>query len=282
MSAENSESEVVQASGVAHGGGGSLVVNATLRSTLTIQHLTSADFFATQATDIEDKARADGVKFGDSVYNQNAPRHAAYVTGAIFVAVAYLEAAINDLFALAADPMYKTDEDYKNTIVGTLTPETRGRFADAWHGTGSWKGKALREETNALVKFKHALKLARIQLSGTETGGGTLHNKVDCLIDFRSYLIHSQPSTTTYYSEEDRFSDDDRSEKMVKRLKESNVPENTLGLDTRTVTAVQTRYLSAGCARWAVRSSAGYAQLFYSRLGITAYNDRLTELAKKS
>jgi len=144
MSAENSESEVVQASGVAHGGGGSLVVNATLRSTLTIQHLTSADFFATQATDIEDKARADGVKFGDSVYNQNAPRHAAYVTGAIFVAVAYLEAAINDLFALAADPMYKTDEDYKNTIVGALTPETRGRFADAWHGTGSWKGKALR------------------------------------------------------------------------------------------------------------------------------------------
>jgi len=282
MPAKNSAPEPVYGGGVAHGGGGSLVVNASLRASLTIHHLTSADFFATQATDIEGKARADGVTFGDSVYNDVQPRHAAYVTGAVFAAVAFLEAAINDLFALTVDPMYKTDEDFKNTLVGTLTPETRQSFADAWQGTGSGKGKALAGETNALVKFKHALTLAGIRLSGTETGGGTLHNKVDCLIDFRSYLIHSQPSTTTYYSEEDRFSDDDRSKKMVKRLKGCNVPENTLGLDTKTVTAVQTRYLSAGCARWAVRSSAGYARLFYSRLGITAYNDRLTELAGKS
>jgi hypothetical protein len=283
MSAENSESEIVQASGAAHGGGGSLVVNATLRSTLTIQHLTSADFFATQATDIEDKARADGVMFGDSTYDEIAPRHSAYVIGAVFAAVAFVEAAVNDIFSLAIDPMYKTDDDYKGTLVEVLTSEARQRFADAWEEkdpeTGHPTGKGLVREANALEKFKQALKLAGFPLSRAESGGG-LYNNVDCLIDFRNYLTHSLPSKTTYYSEEDRLSDDDRSNKIVKRLHDNGVRESALGMRERAIVAAQTRYLSADCAKWAVRSSAGGVLFFHSKLGITAYNDRLKSLLK--
>jgi len=285
MSAENSGPEIVHGSGVFHGGGGILAVNATLRASLTIQHLTSADFFATQATDIEDKARAGGVTWGDSTYNEIAPRHSAYVIGAVFAAVAFLEAAVNDIFSLAIDPMYKTDDDYKGTLVEGFTSQARQCFAAAWDEidpeTGNPRGKGLVREANALEKMTQALQLAGVPLREDEKGGGSLYNKVKCLIKLRNYLTHSLPSTTTYSSEKDRFSDDKRSKELIKCLHDNGVPESTLGLNTKTITAAQTRYLGAGCARWAVKSSAGFAQLFYSKLGINAYNERLTELAKK-
>lgn len=288
MAVENSTPKIVHAGGVYHGGGGGGVGNPSLRFTLTLQHLTSADFFATQAADIEDKARVDGMTFSESTYNEIAPRHAAYVIGSILAAVAFLEAAINDLFAFTVDPSYTTDIAYKDTVVGALTPQVRQCFADAWDQkdplTGKPIGEQLIKETNALVKMTRALYLAGIPLTRAEKSPRTLYNKVHCLIELRNYLTHSFPSTTTTTEnlKKNRICYDKESEKIVQCLRVNGVQEGTLGVPQGTMVVAQTRYLNAHCARWGVRSSAGFTQLFYDKLGITAYPDRLKDLAKKT
>ncbi len=140
--------------------GVTISVTATIRSSLTMQHIQSADFFAQQAAKIERESQAAGVKFGDVAHNIAAPQHQAYVIGSIFAAVAFLEAAVNDLLAQTADPMYMGG-DFKGTWVEHVTPEVRMRLADAWRGTGpfAWTRKSLIREASVLVKFNTVLEL---------------------------------------------------------------------------------------------------------------------------
>lgn len=255
-------------------------ITATIRSSLTMQHIQSADFFAQQAAKIERESQTTGVRFGDAANNIAAPQHQAYVIGSIFAAVAFLEAAVNDLLAQTADPMY-AGGDFKGTWVEHVTPEVRTRLGDAWRGTGpfAWTRKALVREAGVLVKFDTVLDLAEQSFSAQEMGGGTPYDHVGRVIEFRNYLMHNIPSTTTHTGDADVFSDDKETAKLSKKLEARKVAPNTLG--GATPSSFPARYLSAGCAGWAVRSAAQFALAFYAKIGITSpFNNQLQKYAR--
>ena len=94
---DNNPTSHVRTAAVSVGIAVNVTATATIRSSLTMQHIQSADFFAQQAARIERESQTTGVRFGDAANNIAAPQHQAYVIGSIFAAVAFLEAAVNDL-----------------------------------------------------------------------------------------------------------------------------------------------------------------------------------------
>ena len=96
----------------------------SLRDYLSKDHIQTAAFFARQSRLIEQEYSGKhwGEVFGSGVFNQ----HRAYVTGAIFAAVAFLEATINELFTDA-------EERYGDDLVAqNRSKEISKRIVEVW------------------------------------------------------------------------------------------------------------------------------------------------------
>ena len=98
----------------------------SMRAYFSAYHLWAAGHFARLANDIEN------AHTGRAVFDIS---HRAYVTNAIFSAVAFLEAAINELFEDAVDnhPSY----------LDALTPERRQRLCKRWSGKDSVERRSM-------------------------------------------------------------------------------------------------------------------------------------------
>lgn len=175
--------------------------------------------------------------------------HRAYVTGAIFHSVAFLEANINELFDATLQ---------RSPIVVPLGEKALGEIAALWKYALSGKTRY-----SMLDKYQLAL-----ELSGQERFPKTDSRNppprgsfadVQELTSLRDTLMHYQP-----------LWEGDREEKEVRRLRErlrarfadhSNplVPGNSYFLHL---------YLSHACAIWAVEASLAFADAFYARLDI--------------
>src|SRR5260221_7662938 len=134
----------------------------------SLQHIQSAALFTRQSYQIE--SDYDGTPSNELIVE-----HRSYVTGAIFAAVSFLEATINELFS---DTVDHPDGD----LASHLDSSTKLLMADMW------KRGIPRTATYPIIeKYQIALTLARKALFDTEQA---LWKDVKTLIVLRNALIH--------------------------------------------------------------------------------------------
>lgn len=167
--------------------------------------------------------------------------HLAAVIGAIWFSVAFLEAAINEVFESACEPGINTG--YFGTT-NSLKPRS---FSVPWV---EGRGKSL----STLEKYSLALALAEKSPFGTHD---TLLENVKILILFRNSLTHFNPEWVPIDH------DSQGPHKMSNRLR-NRFTKHPRANDT--IMVFPLAFLSADCARWAIDSAISFAELFFNRL----------------
>jgi len=207
-------------------------------------HIQAAALFAMQAKAIE-VARADTAK--------SATDHEAYVVGAVLSSVAFLEAAINELFADASDRWFHPRSRSKRK----LPSATVRLMANMWE-----HGIPRTARYSVLEKYAIALILARKKPTDK---GAPVWQATEVLIRLRNALIHYEPTDEPeLIFEDDKYKPPDGEHKLAKALR-GRFPLNSLAAPNHPYFPDQ--ILGYGCAAWAVNTSIAFADEFAQRLG---------------
>jgi hypothetical protein len=201
-------------------------------------HLWSARHFGSRASEIE--AHEIGTPPAFNI------EHRAYVTAAIMSAVAFLEAAINEVFQDAADAHH--------SYVGTLDQHVLDRLQVYWEATENGKKPTL------LQKYAAALRHARAEHIATSAA---THQNATLLVTVRNLLVHFRPES----------SGPDEPQKLLKQLKSKNISVNPFSGAGSAF--FPEKCLSAAFAQWSVDVSVAYADEFFRKLNVTPNYQRV-------
>lgn len=221
----------------------------------SVNHIQSAALFSRLSFNIE--------KNGGKVSSELSDEHWAYVTGAIFFAVSFLEATINELFAdIADDTMVKIDSN-----LWQLEHKAISRLANFWKIASQGK-----RHYSIIEKYQIALILTDKPKFDTDKNP---YQDVSYLVKLRNALMHYKPEWIPHLSETNRNEvDQHKFEKMLKvKFKEN--PMAGVGNPF-----FPDKCLGHGCAEWAVISSINFVDEFFSRLGLTPRFNRVRDNLK--
>jgi len=202
------------------------------RTYFSSYYLWAATKFTKVSGEIEDSL------VGKSSFNVE---HRAYVTAAILCAVAFLEAAINEVFQDAFDE--------HTSYVASLGSETRALMKDYWEITEEYKKSTI----NILGKYQLALSLARVAKFAE---GKYPYQEVLLLVKLRNELVHYKPKSLG----------GDSIHSLQKNL-QGKFSENRLMAGSGNP-FFPDKCLGTGCAQWALDSSRNFADEFFKRIGI--------------
>lgn len=203
-------------------------------------HLWAAQRFAQRAADIE---RAHGAKPRFDI------EHRAYVTSAILSAVAFLEAAINELF--------KDVVDGHESYISPVDQDSRKLIRVFWELTEERN----RSPFSILDKYQIVLTLCRRDQFQAD---GQPYQDADLTIKLRNELMHYKPET---YGGETQH-------KFFKQLP-GKFSENPLMAGSGNP-YFPDKCLGSPCANWAVQATKALADEFFQRLGISPNYQRVT------
>ena len=232
-----------------------LSVAMHMRTYLSPYHILTAAFFTRQSAAMERQHL--GTLWSEEFQAGPFAEHRAYVVGAVFAAVAFLEATINELFndALekhqAAPPVEKHTQD----PISWLAEPVRNSLGKRWQG---WRAGT--DRVDALSKFQLALSLAGKK---PLPKGEQPYQNVSLLNSLRVRLIHFEPEWTLL-GEQPQQANLHPIEQALRGKFALNplMPENTSN------PFFPDKVLSHGCAKWAVQSSLEFNDTFCIRLGI--------------
>ena len=204
-----------------------------VRSYLSSHHLWAARHFTGLASEIEDSHR------GRSAFNI---AHRAYVKSVVLSSVAFLEAAINEIFQDA----YDGHDGYTKE----LEANTLKALRNLWQLSGEEQG---RSSWSILEKYQAALLCAGLDLLST---GEQPYQDANLLIRLRNALVHFKP-TTLGGGKDHKLADSLGDKFEPNRLFEGSgnpyFPDKCLG---------------AGCAKWAVQASVAFADKFFGIINV--------------
>jgi hypothetical protein len=230
------------------GSGGSSGASATarLKTHFNLQHMVAAAYFARKALDVESN-------YTDLVDGESHFAHRGYVTGAVFSAVASLEATINELYIDAQGVNSPTFQGVDPTVPMLL--------AEYWEQI---------ESASTLRKYQCALILAR---KSKFDRGTSPYQEVASLIQLRNALVHYKPEWDTDLREH---------RKIENRLKGQFAENPFTGPNDA---FFPKKCLGHGCAEWAAKSSVTFIEEFFSQLGLSSifrnYPQELLETRNK-
>lgn len=221
-----------------------------LRTRFSQQHVRAAAHFAVQAHTIE--LRYKGRK--EPPPTEVGSRHRAYVTGAIFATVAFLEAFINEVFSDAAD---EHERDF-----GSLPPGIVKSLGDIWK-TDMRKFSRY----SILKKYETALELAGIPLWERKRNP---YEDVNALRELRNALVHYKPE----WARGGHSPSDKMALRMERRLN-GKFPLNPFVSQGNPFFPDQC--LGHGVAKWAIDSSMSFVNDFINKLGVPTLKGHLPE-----
>jgi hypothetical protein len=203
-----------------------------LKTHFNVQHMVAAAVFARKVYEIEASYdNEEGLVSGEAHY-----AHRGYVAGAVFSAVASLEATINELFIDAQD---RDPHTFKGA-----DPVFAPSLARRW-------GKVERRPT--LRKYQIALELAKKQEFPKDSSP---YEEVDSLIDLRNALVHYKPE----------WDIDQRKHKEIEDRLKSRFALNPFSGPNDAF--FPKKCLGHGCAEWAINSGVSFINEFFGRLGL--------------
>jgi len=217
-----------------------------LKTHFNVQHMVAAAYFARKALGVESN-------YTDLVDGEPYFAHRGYVTGAVFSAVASLEATVNELYIDAQDANSPTFQG-----VDPIVPKL---LAEYWEEI---------ESASILRKYQSALILAR---KSKFDQGTSPYQEVDSLIQLRNALVHYKPEWDTDLREH---------RKIENRLKGRFAENSFVGPNDA---FFPKKCLGHGCAEWAVKSSVTFIEEFFRQLGLSSifmnYPQELLETRNK-
>lgn len=199
------------------------------------QHLWGANRWAAEAQKIEE---------GNGTIPRFDIEHRSFVAGAIFSAVAFLEAAINELFQDAYDDHL--------AYISSLDPGTRSSLAEFWRIIAEHNIHA-RSRFGTTEKYEMALALT--QREGIDHDSD-LYRNVRLAIRLQNALVHYKPSTLM------RIDKSGFEEELHGKF-----PLNPLMVGTENP-FFPDKALGSGCARWTIDACRSYADTFFAELGL--------------
>jgi hypothetical protein len=195
--------------------------------------MVAAAIFARKVREIEaSHDHQKGLVSGEPYY-----AHRGYVAGAVFSAVASLEATINELFI---DAQHSDPHTFKGA-----DPEFAPLLAERWGEVERWP---------TLRKYQLALHVAKKQEFDPD---GSPYEEVDGLIALRNALVHYKPEWDT---------DQIKHKEIEDRLK-SRFARNPFASPNDAF--FPKKCLGHGCAEWAVESGMSFINEFFGRLGLS-------------
>jgi hypothetical protein len=204
-------------------------VHVGMRVYFSSYHLWAAEHFVRLAAEVE-------------VVHAGKPRfdigHRAYVTNSVLSAVAFLEAAINEVFDDVTD---------NHGYMGALTDECARLLAGLWSGDNG----GTVERWPILDKYQVAL-----HCSGREafSRGSPPYQDAKLLVDLRNELTHARPKTRVS-GEMDKLS-----KALEGRFKPNGLMENSGN------PYFPDHCLGVGCANWGVKTARAFADDFFGRM----------------
>lgn len=213
-------------------------VTISYRWSLSPHYLWGARHLATKADEIERR----GPNKEPAIFIE----HRAYVSGAIFSAVAFLEAAINECL--------KDIVDGQNAYSAAVNNDIRRCIAVFWDLTEGDNQSTF----SVLEKYQLVLRCC-----GQEAlkPGEPPYQDANLVIRLRNKLMHYKTATHNVGDEEDGFS----------RGLAAKFVGNRLLADLENVVFFPDKCLSSSCAKWAVQSVKHLADEFFGRLGVSPY-----------
>lgn len=207
----------------------------------SIQHVQSAALFARHAYAIETSGKT---KLSDKLLAEQK----AYVTGAIFSSIAFLEATINEFF----DDVIDGPEEH----LKALNSEEKTILGETWK-----KDLFQMARLPMINKFQIALMLMK---RGLLNPGAYPVQDVQLLVDIRNDLIHWKPKTESISPVDSTKEREDRCRGRFNF--NSLLPNNAF---------FPGRCLGHGCAEWAVKASIAMVDLFWSKFGMKPRYDHV-------
>jgi hypothetical protein len=220
-------------SAVSRGRSSSAAATLRVKTHFNVQHMVAAALFARKVFEIEaTRDHRKGLVSDESYF-----AHTGYVAGAVFSAVASLEATINELFigAQHGDP---------HTFKGA-DPEFPPLLAQMWG--------VISQNPSTLAKYQTALVLAK--KPKFDRGASPYWEAVD-LIQLRNALIHYKPEWST----------DQREHRKIERRLNGQFALNPFAGPNDAF--FPKKCLGHGCAEWAVQSGVSFIKQFFDRLGL--------------
>lgn len=210
-------------------------VSVKMRVYYSSYHLWSANHFTQLAKAIEVEHE------GHPVFNIE---HRAYVTNVVFMSVAFLEAAINEVFQDAADEHL--------AYIGALETKAIAEMKSFWKP---------KDRTSLLKKYQKVLEFSEIPKFDE---GKPPYKRVRLLIDLRDTLVHYKPKTLGSKDTFAAFEEDLSKEFPINQL--------MIGAGN---SFFPDKYLGYGCCNWAVEQSKGFADGFFSKIGVVPNYQRV-------
>ncbi|MCE0463996.1 MULTISPECIES: hypothetical protein [Pseudomonas] len=214
-------------------------ISISSRHYLSTSHLSAAALFSQRAAALEPV-----LTLGDSASNEGLREHMACVVSSVMLSVAFLEAAINELWADCSEGFDPA------RIEGLQNSEVMAAL---------WRKSPLKRST-MLEKFELALELnGKPALSRNASP----YQDVKLLVDLRNALVHYEPETIFNFSEDDENRGAEH--KFEKKLRGRFEPNKLTGPGNP---FYPDKVLGAGCARWAIASAVAFVDSFFEKLGI--------------
>lgn len=207
-------------------------VTISMRSYFSSAYLWSAEHHARLAQQIEDQHD------GPPTFSI---RHRAHIIDAVTDAVAFVEAAVNEVAQDVADG--------HGSYVEPLNDRARDLINGYWVGAS---------EASTLAKYRDLLAMASGKSidEGSEPAQG-----MRVLVRLRNHLVHFKPSNASADYEPSR---------LEKQLKGRGYPDNSLMHGSGNAWFPD-HALSAGCARWACDVARDYVSAWCAEMGLTLH-----------
>jgi hypothetical protein len=226
-----------------------------VRIHLSPNHIFSAFYLARLARQLEHQ--------GDSTDQIIREQHRGIVISGVLASVAFLEAAINELYVSASEPFGNN----------SLTEELQKRLK------AIWSLEVFRRNARILEKYQVALELA-----GHEPflKGANPYQDVKLLIDLRNALVHFVPSTTPIVGQPEVEIPLDEFGKQLR----GKFPENPWKAKYSLISSgpepepatwpfFPEGCLGSGCAFWSAQSALAFADEFFNKLDVKWYYEHL-------
>ena len=218
----------------------------TVRTYFSIQHILSTALFLSE---IEEYESLLDEEYSDDTFI----KHRAFCVNAIFSAVSFLEASINELFMDAADNRNGAIKDLADHEVEALA--------------GMWKLNIPRTASFSIIeKYQIALTLLKKECFNL---GSEPAQSVSILIKLRNSLIHYEPEWVTTQSVDEALLKQQKIEKFLRNKFELN---RFTGKDNP---FFPDKCFSAGLVKWAIDKVLEFTDSFYLNIGLIPPYEKL-------
>ncbi len=190
-------------------------------------------------------------------------RHEVFVLNAVLSSVAFLESAVNELYADATDEAYFFADEQHEALLH--------RISDGWKNTKNF------DRAPALTKYQKILALAGQPVFGEDDRA---FENVRDLVEIRNYLVHFRREWIPVSRDRARETAGESATEKFEKVLRKKFAANPLA--AKNAPFFPDKCLGHGCAEWAIVNSLIFVDEFFHRLRLPVpYEGMRDELATR-